>query len=108
MALTINIYYKGKNGSALNFAKEMINSGIVDQIRNEKGNLKYQYYTSLDDKETILLVDQWESQESLDFHHQSEIMKKIILLRDKYDLTMEVHRYIEEESSKKDLKYIRK
>ena len=38
MAITINIYYKGKNGNALKFANEMINSGLVNQIRNEKGN----------------------------------------------------------------------
>ena len=30
MAFTINIYYSGSNGSAKQFANEMINSGIVD------------------------------------------------------------------------------
>ena len=30
MSITINIYYKGENGSARNFAREMIESGIVD------------------------------------------------------------------------------
>lgn len=34
MSLTINIYYTGKNGSAKEFAKEMLNSGLVDKIRN--------------------------------------------------------------------------
>ena len=36
MAFTINIYYTGSNGSAKQFAKEMINSGIVDEIRSKK------------------------------------------------------------------------
>ena len=36
MSITINIYYKGENGSAKNFAMEMIESGIVDAIRNER------------------------------------------------------------------------
>ena len=39
MAFTINIYYTGSNGSAKKFAKEMINSGIVDEIRSKRGNL---------------------------------------------------------------------
>ena len=30
MAFTINIYYKGTNGSAKQFAEEMINSGILE------------------------------------------------------------------------------
>lgn len=44
MIITINIYYKGENGSAKNFAMEMIESGTVDAIRNEKGNIRYDYF----------------------------------------------------------------
>ena len=36
MSFTINIYYKGQNGSAASFANEMISSGIVDEIRSKK------------------------------------------------------------------------
>ena len=57
MSFTINIYYKGKNGSAKEFAKEMISSGIVDEIRKKEGNLRYEYFEPLDDKDTILLID---------------------------------------------------
>lgn len=39
MAITVNLRYKGKNGSALAFAKEMTESGTVDLIRAEDGNL---------------------------------------------------------------------
>ena len=57
MSFTINIYYKGKNGSAREFANEMISSGIVDEIRSKEGNLWYEYFEPLGDKETILLID---------------------------------------------------
>ena len=40
MAITINIYYSGKNGNAKKFAEEMLSTGIVDSIRREKGNIK--------------------------------------------------------------------
>ncbi len=43
MAITINIYYSGTNGDAKKFAEEMISSGIVDEIRAEKGNLILNY-----------------------------------------------------------------
>lgn len=36
MTLTINIYHTGKNGSAKAFAKEMIDSEIVNDIRKER------------------------------------------------------------------------
>lgn len=107
MSFTINIYYKGKNGSAREFANEMISSGIVDEIRSKEGNLRYEYFEPLGDKETILLIDSWKDQESLDKHHNSEAMNKIIELRNKYDLYMKVEKYILDDNNKQDEKYIR-
>lgn len=98
MVLTVNIYYKGKDGAAIAFAKEMIESGLVAEIRSKEGNLKYDYFLPLEDKETLLLIDQWTNQEALDLHHQSATMQRILDLRQKYDLIMEVERYIEDES----------
>ena len=37
--ITVNLYYKGQNGSARAFADEMEKSGIADAIRAEEGNL---------------------------------------------------------------------
>ena len=108
MRFTINIYYKGKNGSAKKFANEMISSGIVDEIRKKDGNLRYEYFEALDDKETILLIDSWENQEALNKHHESDTMNKIKKLRNKYDLHMQVEKYIPEENNNQDEKYIRK
>lgn len=108
MSFTINIYYKGRNGSAKEFANEMISSGIVEEIRNKTGNLRYEYFEPLEDKETILLIDSWESQEALDNHHKSETMNKIIKLRNKYDLHMKVEKYVLDNSNNQNEKYIRK
>ncbi len=106
MSFTINIYYKGENGASASFANEMISSGIVDEIRKKEGNLRYEYFEPLEDEETILLIDSWRNQESLDKHHQSEIMNKIIELRNKYDLHMKVEKYIKDDNTQ-DEKYIR-
>lgn len=93
MSLTINIYYTGQNGSAVQFVDEMISSGIVDKIRAEEGNKRYEYFFPKDDKETVLLIDCWENQEALDLHHKSPMMKQIADLRTKYKLRMKVERY---------------
>ncbi len=93
MALTINIYYTGTNGSARKFAQEMQSSGLVDKIRSEKGNLRYEYFLPTDDPETVLLIDVWQDEQALDFHHKSPMMKEIAALRDKYHLKMKVYKY---------------
>lgn len=93
MSITINIRYTGVNGAAKKFAKEMTSSGTVDAIRKEAGNLRYEYYISLDDSETILLIDSWKNQDSIDVHHASPMMETIVRLREKYDLHMMVEKY---------------
>lgn len=98
MAITVNIYYSGVNGSARKFAREMMSSGVVSDIRAEDGNLKYDYFYPVDDEETVLLIDSWKDQKSIDIHHASPMMAKIIELREKYDLHMKVERYVSDEA----------
>ena len=86
----------------------MISSGTVDAIKAEEGNLRYEYYQSMDDPETILLIDSWESQEAIDKHHASPMMETITKLREKYDLHMTVERYSSAESPESENQYIRK
>ena len=107
MAITVNLRYTGKNGSARKFAEEMTSSGTVAAIRAEAGNLRYEYYQPLDDPETILLIDSWESQEAIDIHHASPMMATIAALREKYDLHMTVERYISAETPETEKQFIR-
>lgn len=110
MSIVVNLRYTGKNGSARAFAEEMTSSGTVDAIRNENGNLRYEYYLSFDDPETVLLIDEWTDQAAIDRHHASPMMQKITELRDKYDLHMTVKRYVSDEGGipDKDEEFIRK
>lgn len=105
--ITVNLYYKGINGNALAFAKEMESSGIADAIRTEEGNLRYEYFQPIDDPETVLLIDSWSDQAAIDIHHASPMMKQIAELRDKYDLHMKMERYVNDEN-KSDEKFLRK
>ncbi len=110
MSITVNLRYKGVDGNAVKFAREMMESGTVAKIRKEEGNLRYEYFVSLEDPETVLLIDAWKDQEAIDKHHASEMMKTIAELRNKYDLHMEVARYTEDSDglSEKDRSFIRK
>lgn len=108
MSISVNLYYRGENGSARRFAEEMEKSGIADAIRAEEGNLGYRYFIPLDDPEMVLLIDVWRDQEAIDAHHASPMMKKIAALREKYDLHMTVERYVSQEQPENDERFIRK
>ena len=109
MTITINIYYTSKEGNALKFAKEMMSKGVVERIRSAEGNLKYEYFAPLEDETTILLIDSWTDQAAIDRHHASSMMQEIKDLREKYDLTMKVERYMIDEDGvpESDQKFIR-
>ncbi|MBR3231123.1 MAG: antibiotic biosynthesis monooxygenase [Lachnospiraceae bacterium] len=106
--LTVNLRYTGKDGAARRFAEEMTSSGTVAAIRAEAGNLRYEYYLSMEDPETVLLIDSWETQKAIDVHHASPMMGTIARLREKYDLHMTVERFTGIEDNPEDARFIRK
>lgn len=106
MAITVNLRYTGKKGAAKAFAREMISSGTVEKIREEKGNLRYEYYLPFGEdadgdeasSETILLIDSWKNQKAIDLHHATPMMKTIAELREKYDPHMTIERFVSDDN----------
>lgn len=97
MSIVMNLYYTGENGNARKFAEEMERSGTAALIRQESGNERYAYFFPMDDPETVLLIDIWKDQASIDAHHATPMMEEIARLREKYDLHMRAERYITDE-----------
>lgn len=108
MSLTVNLYYKGTNGSARRFAEEMESSGVAAAIRAEEGNLRYDYFFPMNDPETVLLIDSWKDQKALDAHHASQMMQQLAALREKYDLHMTVERFVSADEPEGEDRFIRK
>lgn len=110
MSIVMNLYYTGTNGSARRFAEEMERTGAAGRIRQEPGNERYAYFLSLEDPETVLLIDAWRDQEALDIHHASPMMAEVSRLREKYDLHMRAERYAEDAAgiSAEDSKFLKK
>nr|WP_325240134.1 antibiotic biosynthesis monooxygenase [uncultured Oscillibacter sp.] len=92
MSIVMNLYYTGENGNARKFAEEMERSGTAALIRQESGNERYAYFFPMDDPETVLLIDIWKDQASIDAHHATPMMEEIARLREKYDLHMRAER----------------
>lgn len=110
MSIVVNLYYTGTNGSARKFAEEMERGGTADLIRKEHDNLRYEYFFPMNDPDTVLLIDVWKDQHSIDLHHASPMMQAIARLREKYDLHMKVERYVTDEGheTSADAEFIRR
>ncbi len=107
MPITVNIKYTGVDGNALKFAEEMTASGTVAAIRAEEGNLRYEYYQSLDDPETVLLIDSWAIMGVAWWRSIASWLATIAALREKYDLHMTVSRYTTADQPETDERFIR-
>lgn len=108
MRFAMLLTYTGENGSAKKYVEEMEKSGTAEGIRAITGCVQYEYYASMKDKETVLLVDMWESQAALDAYHASPLMGRVAALREKYNLHMTARRFYEGEMPAGDNKFIRK
>ena len=106
--ITIFIKYKGKGDNPRLFMEEMVSSGIVDEIRKEEGNLRYEYYLPVSGGNEVILIDSWADQNALDRHHALPLMKKISELRSKYDLHMEMEKYKSLDDDGRDERFIRR
>ena len=105
MPSDLNFYIKNRS-----FLKDNRKNSQRHKKAQESGNEGYEYFLSVKNPETLLLIDRWKDRKALDSHHASPMMEKILALREKYDLHMRVERFISEETeiSNEDEAFIRK
>ena len=94
--------------SLLNLSSQLQAIHCNPYIRQEEGNLQYEYFLPMEDEETVLLIDSWADQAALDRHHHTPMMQTIMALREKYDLHMRVVRYVSDDTTTGDEAFIRK
>lgn len=93
MGVTLNVYYRGTGGSAKRFVEEMESSGTLSRIRAENGNIGYEYYLSIEDPDTVLLVEHWASREALDAHSVSPNMRSVAAMKERLGLQSVIEVY---------------
>ena len=97
MALTFNIYFTGEGTQPRDYANEVIEAGLVKQIQEEAGNIRYDFFFHPTDPGTLLLVERWEDQRSIDRHLQLPGIKAIQAIRSKYNLSFKIERFVDAE-----------
>lgn len=92
MSIVSNITYTGEGEAAREYAIEMMSSGLVQEVREEPGCLKYSFYFPMDDKNSVLLINEFSDEEAIKAHHNTPMLRQIAALRKKYNLDMKVER----------------
>jgi quinol monooxygenase YgiN len=68
-------------------------SGIAAASRAEKGNEKYDYFYSPDNKNELLLIELWASEEVLKQHWETDHFKALGELKKEYVADTVISRY---------------
>ncbi|MBE6990909.1 MAG: hypothetical protein E7426_09250 [Ruminococcaceae bacterium] len=92
-ALTIIVTYKTLPGKAEAFFKAVTESGVAAGVRQEPGNLGYNFYLPLEEEDTLVLIEKWASSEAADAHPFTDNVKKLASFKPDYVLETKAVRY---------------
>ena len=82
--ITQVVSYICNEGQREKFWSDILFERIEQAGKQECGNIRYNFYFALEDKDILLLVESWQDSKSLDDHYQSENFKKLGALKKKY------------------------
>ena len=91
--IILHVYYRCKNGSAEEFVRAIKESGAQDLVRAEDGCIQYDYHLSLEERDTVVLLEKWRDGDALAAHMQQPHMATIKELKERYALDTVLERY---------------
>lgn len=91
--LLMHVTYKVKEGKRNEFVQKVQDLGILTASRQETGNLLYDYYYSVDDDNSVLLVEAWTDAETQAIHCKTEHFKKLSELKNEYVESVQINKF---------------
>lgn len=82
--LLLCVTYTTKPGMRDKFIQEVRSSGVLDEILAEHGCLGYAYYCSALEKDKILLVEKWDTEEHQKMHLTQPHMERLRSIKNRY------------------------
>lgn len=82
--LILFVTYTTNPGMRDAFIQEILDSGILEKIRQETGCLGYEYYRPIGRDDEVLLLEKWETEEHQTLHLKQPHMEILKSIKDKY------------------------
>ncbi len=80
----IYVVFKCYDNKREAFVEKVKTEGILDDIRNEDGCIRYDYYFSHGDENELLLIEEWESKNHQKVHLDQPHMASLRSFKDEY------------------------
>ena len=75
--IILHVTYRCKSGAAEEFVRAVKDSGVQALVRAEDGCLQYDYLLSLEQDDTVVLLEKWRDGDALALHLSQPHMKTI-------------------------------
>lgn len=92
--LLIHVTYQAKPGRGRAFVDAIVRQGLRDKIRSEDGCLRYDYFFSCENEDTVLLVECWKSAEHQRTHMTQPHMKELAAVKERETLSTQVEKFL--------------
>jgi len=89
----MNVTYKCKPEMREEFLERIMTEGIDIACRAEDGNIKYDYFTSTDDSDELLLVEKWRDADALAAHGRQPHFARLREIKDEFVTETIIEKY---------------
>lgn len=90
--LMLMVKYQTKPQTRTSFVDAVESAGILEKIYQEDGFISYRYYYDAADPDCLLLIEEWESEKQQQAHLQTEHMRMLKDIKEKYVLETSVRK----------------
>jgi len=91
--IVMNVTYKCKPEMREEFLERIMTEGIDIACRAEDGNIKYDYFTSTDDSDELLLVEKWRDADALAAHGRQPHFARLREIKDEFVTETIIEKY---------------
>ena len=89
----LHVYYYCKPGMAEAYVRALKESGLQTKVRAEDGCIQYDYTLSLEEPDTVVLLEKWRDGAALAAHMQQPHMETLRELKSRFALDTVIERY---------------
>lgn len=86
----LTVTYTAKDGCAKQYVDEMESSGVAQAVRQEDGCIRYDYYYSAKDENTVFLFEEWQTQQHQQVHLTQPHIATLKQIKEKYILSTDL------------------
>lgn len=89
----LNVMYTLKSGCKEEFINLLRQQNIIEDTRQEPGNIRYEFFFPIEDNHDILLVEQWQDEQDFQSHLKTPHYKKFQQLKLQYIRDINIEKF---------------